>query len=120
MKKVIEDAWEGFSPAEALWQTWSIVREGNRYIDEQKPWSLAKKPEDRAALQGVLGRLLETLRWAALMVAPAMPSASREILRQLGREQDEGPGRPDGAGRAAPSPSRSRCSRASSPNARRR
>ena len=36
------------------------------------------------------GDCCETLRWAALMVAPAMPSAAREILRQLGREQDEG------------------------------
>ena len=90
VKRVIQDAWERFSPAEALHQTWSIVREGNRYIDEQKPWTLAKKPEDLPALHGVLGRLLETLRWAALMVAPAMPEASREILRQLGREQDAG------------------------------
>jgi methionyl-tRNA synthetase len=90
IKKAIEDAWESFSPAEALSHTWSIVREGNRYIDEQKPWTLAKKPEDLPALQGVLGRLLETLRWAALLVAPAMPEASREILRQLGRAQDEG------------------------------
>jgi methionyl-tRNA synthetase len=90
IKRVIENAWEGFSPAEALHQTWSIVREGNRYIDEQKPWTLAKKPEDSPALHGVLGRLLETLRWAALLVAPAMPGAAREILRQLGRAQDEG------------------------------
>ena len=90
IKRVIEKAWEGFSPAEALQQTWSIVREGNRYIDEQKPWTLAKKPEDLPALHGVLGRLLETLRWAALMVAPAMPGAASEILRQLGREQDQG------------------------------
>jgi methionyl-tRNA synthetase len=90
IKKSVEKAWEGFSPAEALSQTWSIVREGNRYIDEQKPWTLAKKAEDLPALHGVLGRLLETLRWAALMVAPAMPTAAKEILRQLGREQDEG------------------------------
>jgi methionyl-tRNA synthetase len=90
IKKAIEDAWANFSPSEALAQTWSIVREGNRYIDEQKPWVLAKKPEDLPALHGVLGRLLETVRWAALLVAPAMPSAAREILRQLGREQDDG------------------------------
>jgi methionyl-tRNA synthetase len=90
IKKTIEKAWEAFSPAEALSQTWSIVRDGNRYIDETKPWTLAKKPEDLPALHGVLGRLLETLRWAALMVAPAIPTPAKEILRQLGREQDEG------------------------------
>ena len=91
IKKTIENAWEGVLTGRgAVSRRWSIVREGNRYIDEQKPWALAKKPEDLPALHGVLGRLLETLRWAALMVAPAMPSAAKEILRQLGREQDEG------------------------------
>jgi len=38
----------------------------------------------------VLAGCCEALRWAALMVAPAMPEASREILRQLGRLEDEG------------------------------
>jgi methionyl-tRNA synthetase len=32
----------------------------------------------------------ETLRWAALTIAPAMPTAAREILRQLGRDADAG------------------------------
>jgi methionyl-tRNA synthetase len=90
VKDVIERAWEEFRPAEALYQTWTIIGEGNRYIDEQAPWKLAKSPEALPALHGVLGRALETLRWAALMVAPAMPETSREILRQLGRSADIG------------------------------
>jgi methionyl-tRNA synthetase len=85
-----ERAWEEFAPSRALEAVWKIVREGNRAIDEKAPWALAKSPETLPALHGVLGRALETLRWAALMVAPAMPVAAREILRQLGREQDEG------------------------------
>ncbi len=90
IKDVIEAAWEGFRPAEALYQTWRLISEGNRYIDASAPWKLAKLPEGQAALQIVLGQSLETLRWAALMIAPAMPSASNEILRQLGRSEDEG------------------------------
>ena len=68
-----------------------FVRDGNRYIDEQKPWALAKKPESSTALHGVLGRLL---RDAALGGAHGRARDARrpprEILRQLGREQDEG------------------------------
>jgi len=89
-KQEAERAWEDFAPSRALEAVWKIVREGNRYIDERAPWSLAKSPDTSSALHGVLGRSLETLRWAALMVAPAMPVAAREILRQLGREKDEG------------------------------
>ena len=89
-KEEAERAWEEFAPSRALEAVWKIVREGNRYIDEKAPWALAKSPATLPALHGVLGRSLETLRWAALMVAPAMPVAAREILRQLGRAQDEG------------------------------
>jgi methionyl-tRNA synthetase len=89
-KQEAERAWEEFAPSRALEAVWKIVRDGNRYIDEKAPWTLAKSPDTAPALHGVLGRCLETLRWAALMVAPAMPVAAKEILRQLGRETDEG------------------------------
>jgi methionyl-tRNA synthetase len=89
-KQEAERAWDDFAPSRALEAVWKIVREGNRYIDEKAPWTLAKSPETAQSLHGVLGRSLETLRWAALMVAPAMPVAAREILRQLGREKDDG------------------------------
>jgi methionyl-tRNA synthetase len=60
----------------------------NSHIDLTKPWLLAKG--DIPALDAVLGACCEALRWAALLVAPAMPAAAQEILRQLGREKDEG------------------------------
>jgi methionyl-tRNA synthetase len=84
-----ETAWEGFSPANALEFTWRLVRAYNRQIDEDKPWVL-KKNNETAVLEDALAGYCESLRWAALMVAPAMPQAAKEILRQLGREKDEG------------------------------
>jgi len=89
-KKEAETAWEEFAPSRALDAVWKIVRAGNRYIDETKPWTLAKDVATLPTLQAVFRQSLETLRWAALMVAPAMPSAAKEILRQLGRAHDEG------------------------------
>ena len=38
----------------------------------------------------MLANTCEVIRRAALMVSPAMPSAAREILRQIGREDDYG------------------------------
>jgi methionyl-tRNA synthetase len=82
-------AWEAFNPSNALETTWRLIRAFNQKIDEEKPWALHKEGKlDRLA--DVLAGCCEALRWAALMVAPAMPVASREILRQLGREQDDG------------------------------
>jgi methionyl-tRNA synthetase len=85
----VQSAWEAFSPSTALETTWRLVRSFNQKIDEEKPWVLHKEgKQDRLA--DVLAGCCEALRGAALMVAPAMPGAAREILRQLGREQDEG------------------------------
>jgi methionyl-tRNA synthetase len=89
----VNHAWEEFSPSKALDETWRMIRAANIYIDQSAPWKLAKSG-DLKALTEVLANACEVLRRAALLVAPAMPEATREILRQLGRGEDEG-GWPD-------------------------
>jgi methionyl-tRNA synthetase len=83
------EAWEDFAPSRALEATWSAIRRANAYIDRTAPWKLAKAHawED---LRRVLANTCEVIRRAALMVSPAMPAAAREILRQIGREDDFG------------------------------
>src|SRR4029077_13237762 len=88
MKAAVEKAWDEIMPSVALQGVWVLLRRMNSHIDLTKPWLLAK--QDVAQLDAVLGSCCEALRWAALMVAPAMPGAAREILRQLGRGKDEG------------------------------
>jgi methionyl-tRNA synthetase len=83
-------AWDDFNPSGALQATWSLVREANAHIERTKPWALAKDPTKRDELVDMLAVCCETLRWAALTVGPAMPTAAAEILRQLGREADAG------------------------------
>ncbi len=87
--ELAQSAWEAFDPSGALEATWRLVRAYNQKIDEEKPWVLQKAGEQERLLD-VLAGCCEALRWAALMVAPAMPASSREILRQLGRSADEG------------------------------
>ncbi|HVR62520.1 MAG TPA: methionine--tRNA ligase [Polyangia bacterium] len=85
-----EGAWDDFSPSRALETTWQLVRSFNGYIESKKPWAMAKDENRKYELETMLANCCEALRWAALMVAPAMPAASKEILRQLGRSVDEG------------------------------
>jgi methionyl-tRNA synthetase len=82
-------AWEEMQPSRALEATWTMIRAGNVYLDRTAPWKL-KKAGQMAELHAVLADTCELIRRAAQMIAPAMPAASREILRQIGREQDEG------------------------------
>ncbi|HVY36503.1 MAG TPA: methionine--tRNA ligase [Polyangia bacterium] len=87
--QLAQTSWDNFNPSGALEATWRLIRAFNQKIDEEKPWVLHKSGQiDR--LTDVLAGCCEALRWAALLVAPALPTAAREILRQLGRPQDDG------------------------------
>jgi methionyl-tRNA synthetase len=81
---------EEFSIHLALATTWACVQTANRYIEENQPWALAKDPEQRPRLRGVLRNLLEVLRHVSVMIYPAMPSKAVEMRRQLGLPADFG------------------------------
>ncbi len=61
----------------------NIARAGNRYLDDQAPWSLFKKGDPQKAL-AVLANVLEAVRISAVLLSPITPSLSQRILSQLG------------------------------------
>jgi methionyl-tRNA synthetase len=78
---------------DALAALWTLVEAGNRLVDAEKPWELAKaaKIGDTAAhqrLRDVLGDLLEACRLVGLAVAPFMPATAPRVLAQLGFAYD--------------------------------
>jgi methionyl-tRNA synthetase len=89
MTQATTKAWEDMQPSRALEATWTMIRAGNVYLDRTAPWKL-KKAGQLTELRSVLANTCELIRRAAQMVAPAMPEAAHELLRQIGREQDDG------------------------------
>ena len=89
MTMAASKAWDDMQPSRALEATWTMIRAGNVYLDRTAPWKL-KKAGQFAELREVLVNTCEIIRRAAQLVGPAMPEASRELLRQIGREQDYG------------------------------
>ena len=81
---------ESFTIHAALGSAWSTIQSANRYIEETKPWELAKKPEATTRLGAVLRNLLEVLRHVSVMIVPAMPTKAAEMRRQLGLPDDVG------------------------------
>lgn len=65
----------------ALDAIWAVIGDGNRYVDEQAPWSLRKT--DTVRLGTVLYTLAETIRQVAILTQPFMPDASGRMLDQL-------------------------------------
>lgn len=76
-------AMDKLAVSDALSEVWTLVRRGNKYVDETEPWTLHKKGETEA-LAGVLYNLAETLRITAVLISPVMPGTAAEILRQIG------------------------------------
>lgn len=76
-------AFKDLQPSEAVGHAWKIITASNHYIDEKKPWVLQKESRQEE-LDAVLYGCAEACRIAAVVMAPMMPSAAQEILRQLG------------------------------------
>lgn len=70
---------------EGLKEIFGLVRRANVYIDEVRPWQLAKEGEAAAAqLDSALGSLVRCLRGAAAMLGPFMPGKAAEIWLRMG------------------------------------
>ncbi|MBN1613505.1 MAG: methionine--tRNA ligase [Deltaproteobacteria bacterium] len=82
----VEKNFEDLAFHKALIAVWELINALNRYIVESEPWVLAKNPDQKGRLNGVMHHLLEALRVVSVLIAPFMPGASERIMAQLGIE----------------------------------
>ena len=73
---------ESFHFADAVSNATELLSRTNKYIDETVPWVLAKNNDD-LRLGTVLYNLLESVRIAAILLLPIIPSTSTTILDSL-------------------------------------
>jgi methionyl-tRNA synthetase len=73
----------------ALEELWARVRRLNRYVEEARPWDLAKDPARAADLDRVLYSLSEGLRVLALLLHPYIPVSTAALLDALGEPARE-------------------------------
>ncbi len=81
----LSKAFDAYNFQFALTILWACIDQGNAWIDQKKPWVLAKG--DEVAMQEltrVLARLLEFLRALAVWLWPFMPTTSEKMWEQLG------------------------------------
>jgi methionyl-tRNA synthetase len=81
-------AMDAYDPQEALRAAWDLLSATNKFLVAEEPWKLAKDTSDHSHLAAVMHDCAEALRHVAVMVAPVMPTAAREIWRRLGAEGD--------------------------------
>ncbi|MFZ1071986.1 MAG: methionine--tRNA ligase [Verrucomicrobiia bacterium] len=68
----------------ALQSIWSLVTRANQYVDQTKPFSLAKDPAQAKRLDEVLYNLAEACRILAVLLRPFLPGTAAKIYAQLG------------------------------------
>jgi methionyl-tRNA synthetase len=84
----VESKMDGLHVADAIDEIFTLLRRSNKYIDETMPWALAKDESQRERLGTVLYNLLESIRFAAVMLEPYLPGTSRRIFQQLAMENE--------------------------------
>jgi methionyl-tRNA synthetase len=81
----VEKALESWEIGRALESIWDLVKRTNQYLEQSEPWRLARDPVSRERLDTVLFSAAEALRLLAIYLAPFIPTASANILKQLGQ-----------------------------------
>ena len=75
--------------SQALDEVWKLVRRLNQYVEETRPWDLAKDDGQAGRLDSVLYGLAEGLRVATLLLHAYMPETTGRLLEALA-EEDRG------------------------------
>ncbi len=70
---------------EALEEIWKILRQNNKFVEENKPWELAKS--DRAKFEKVMEKLVLDLYLISELLIPFMPETAEKIKKALKSKQ---------------------------------
>lgn len=83
----VTQAYESLAFSQGYDAVLTVARAGNKFIDEQAPWTLYKQGQTVTA-NHVLYTVLEAVRLAAYLLSPVIPTVSNAIYQQLGFEVD--------------------------------
>lgn len=72
---------ENFNLDKVLENIWNIVAEDNKYIEDTKPWELAKS--DELEFKKIMQKLFIDLNLISEMIAPFLPETSEKIQKAL-------------------------------------
>ncbi|MBN2830841.1 MAG: methionine--tRNA ligase [Candidatus Omnitrophica bacterium] len=85
-KKVVGKAIEDYNFSQSLTEIWNIINLANKYVEETKPWNLAKESKQKE-LRAFITVLVKVIRNVAEELMPFMPDTSSAILEQLGKDK---------------------------------
>lgn len=80
----VTKAMENYNPRQALGGIWQVITQANQFIEEKKPWVIAKNPDAKETLALLLAELSECLAHIAVLLQAFMPQTAEKVLKRLG------------------------------------
>jgi len=77
----IDSCFERMELSTALNIIWDVIKNDNKFIEENKPWELAKKNEEK--FKEVMQKLISDLYLISQLIAPFLPETSEKIKKAL-------------------------------------
>ncbi|MEI8175707.1 MAG: methionine--tRNA ligase [Candidatus Omnitrophota bacterium] len=74
-----------FNFSAALEKIWEVIAYANKYVEETKPWNLAKENKTEE-LKSFIRLLVDVIRAASAELEPFMPATAASIKEQLGAD----------------------------------
>lgn len=85
--KRVAEKMDDLRVGDAIDEIFTLLRRSNKYIDETTPWVLGKDETKQERLATVLYNLMESIRFAAVLLNSYMPETANKILDELQTQQ---------------------------------
>ncbi|ODM98823.1 Methionine--tRNA ligase, mitochondrial [Orchesella cincta] len=85
----VETSYESLNFYRGLEHIMATVRLANLFVEEEKPWVLAKQSPQNPRLLTMLNLVFETLRTTAIIMQPVVPNLSTLVLDRLNIPNEE-------------------------------
>ena len=82
-KKMFFEKMDNFDVTNAIASVFEAIDKANKYVDDTKPWALAKDPEKTSELESVMCHLANTIYTASVLLSPFLTEGSKKVLDML-------------------------------------
>lgn len=82
--------YDDYALSRALEEIWVYLNIINKYLADNEPWKLARKPESRERLARIIYQALCAIRGSSYLLYPVMPETAEKIWAMLGESRKPG------------------------------
>lgn len=82
-KDMFFEKMDKFDVTNAIASIFEAIDKANKYVDEAKPWALAKDESKKAELESVMCHLANTIYTVSVLLSPFLTEGSKKILDML-------------------------------------